>query len=125
MRASAGAPTAAAPRRRGRPDPRVLDSARHQWGEGARRLEAERPDDVRYAQLCDLVDAVTAELRRRVGQHFTLTELAGVHGGAEDWVRDVVRDATPAKARVGIRDVALVQDAAFGAYARGALDWSP
>ena len=44
---------------------------------------------------------------------------------AEDWVRDVVRDSTPAKARVGIRDVALVQDAAFHVYSRGADDYTP
>ena len=103
----------------------VLDSARYQWEEGARRLRAEAGDPVRYRQLCDLVDAVVGALRRHVGQHFTMAELASVHAEAEDWVRDVVLEALPPKARVGIRDASLVQDVAFGLYARGAGDFRP
>lgn len=103
----------------------MLESARHQWEEGNRRLGAEARDPVRYGQLCDLVDAVVAALRRRVGQHFTLSELVSVHGGADDWVRELVRDAIPEKPHVGIRDAALVEDAAFAVYARGATDWEP
>ena len=45
--------------------------------------------------------------------------------GSEDWVRDVVVRSAPPKARAGIRDVALVQDAAFAHYARGASDDPP
>jgi hypothetical protein len=103
----------------------MLESVRQQWREGARRLAAEQPDPIRYAQLCDLVTEVTAEIRRRVGQHFTLAELAAAHAEADDWVREVVRDSTPPEARAGVRDAALVGDAAFAAYARGAVDWSP
>jgi hypothetical protein len=103
----------------------MLDSARHQWEEGRRRLEAEGAEGARPRHLALLVDAVEDELRRRVGQTFTLTELAGEYGGAEDWVREVVRNTAPPKARAGIRDTALVQDAAFAQYARGALDYSP
>jgi hypothetical protein len=101
------------------------ESTRQQWREASRRLAAEKRDPIRYGQLCDLVDVVVAELRRRVGQHFTLSELASAHAGADDWVREVVRDATPAKPRAGTRDTALVGDAAFDLYARGASDWSP
>jgi hypothetical protein len=103
----------------------VLESARFQWEEGSRRLAAETADPVRHRQLCDLVDAVVAELRRRIGQHFTLEELAGAHGVAEDWVREVVLESAPEKARVGVRDVTLVQDAAFHAYSRGAGNYRP
>jgi hypothetical protein len=103
----------------------VLESARQQWEEGSRRLGAEASDPVRYGQLCDLVDAVVATLRRRVGQRFTLSELASVHVGADDWVRELVADAIPEKPRVGVRDAALVADAAFAVYARGATDWAP
>ena len=103
----------------------MLESARQQWEEGSRRLGAEARDPVRYGQLCDLVDAVVAGLRRRVGQHFTLSELASAHGGADDWVRELVHDAIPEKPRVGIRDAALVEDAAFAVYSRGATDWEP
>ena len=101
----------------------VLDSARFQWEEGYRRLAEEKSDPVRYGQLCDLVDVVVARLRRRVGQRFTLSELARAHSGSEDWVREIIRESLPPKARVGVRDTALVHDAAFNAYARGAIDY--
>ncbi len=103
----------------------MLESARQQWEEGRGRLAAEAADPVRHGQLCDLVAAVVSELRRRVGQRYTLGELAIAHAGADDWVRDVVDDAMPAEPRVGIGDASLVQDAAFAAYARGAGDWRP
>ena len=65
------------------------------------------------------------ELRRRVGQTYTLYELAETYVGSEDWVRDVViREAQP-RAQAGVRDTTLVQDAAFGRYARGAADYRP
>lgn len=102
----------------------MLESARQQWEEGSRRLEAETADEVRYGRLVVLVEAVTDELRRRVGQTFTLVELAGAYSDAEDWVREVVQDVpAEAPARAGVRDVALVQDAAFHAYSRGASDY--
>lgn len=103
----------------------LIESARQQWEEGSRRLADEASDAVRYRQLCDLVDAVLDELRRRVGHQFTLAELADAHSHADDWVREVVREMTPPKAKVGIRDAALVQDAAFRAYSRGAGDYTP
>jgi hypothetical protein len=103
----------------------MLETARYQWAEGARRLESERSEGVRYRELAALVDAVADELRRRVGPTFTLADLAAHYGGAEDWVREVVvREAQP-RAQAGIRDVALVQDAAFGRYALGASDYGP
>ena len=40
-------------------------------------------------------------------------------------MRDVVVRSTPARARAGVRDAALVQDAAFAQYARGASDYRP
>ena len=103
----------------------MLQAARHQWDEGLRRLDAEGEDTARTRHLWILVEEVVAELRRRVGQTFTLTELAGVYEGSEDWVRDVVVRSTPARARAGVRDAALVQDAAFARYARGASDYRP
>ena len=103
----------------------MIDSARYQWEEGTRRLEHAERDPVRHAQLVELVGRALDELRRRVGSHYTLAELAGAHSRADDWVRDLVCDAQPPKARVGIADASLVQDAAFAVYARGAIDWRP
>ncbi|MDQ3858227.1 MAG: hypothetical protein M3327_07245 [Actinomycetota bacterium] len=104
----------------------MLEAARVQWDEGMRRVEAERGDVARYRQLSALVDAVGDELRRRVGQTFTLSELATAYTGADDWARETVLAATPSRAaRVGGADAALVLDAAFGQYARGASDYHP
>ena len=110
---------------RGRGRRVTLPAARLQWDDGVRRLEATSNEVPRYQELASLVDAVFEELRRRVGQTFTLAELADAYAGAEDWVRDVVvREADP-RAQAGLRDTALVQDAAFGHYARGATDYAP
>ncbi len=103
----------------------MLESARHQWEEGRRRLEAAGEDTARSRHLWLLVEAVVDELRRRVGQTFTLSDLAETYEGSEDWVREVVVSSTPPRARAGIRDTALVQDAAFAQYARGATDYAP
>ena len=103
----------------------MLETARYQWDEGRRRLEATGPETARYRHLVLLVDAVADELRRRVGQTFTLAELADAYEDAEEWVRDVVDRSTPPRSRAGIRDAALVQDAAFGRYAHGASDYRP
>jgi hypothetical protein len=103
----------------------MVDSARYQWDEGLRRLEETGPETARYKHLAELVDAVVDELRRRVGQTFTLADLARAYEGSEDWVRDVVVRATRPRFRAGLRDSALVGDAAFAHYARGASDYRP
>ena len=102
-----------------------VESARYQWAEGKRRLADAGEDTVRARHLGILVDAVVDELRRRVGRTFTLADLAGAYDGAEDWVREVIGRAAPPRARAGIRDTALVQDAAFAVYAQGASDYRP
>jgi hypothetical protein len=114
----------------------TLETARYQWEEGARRLEAAGDDATRHRHLVLLVEAVSDELRRRVGQTFTLTELAEAYERAEDWAREVVVRSLPDPGadarrgggepfRAGVRDVALIQDAAFALYARGASDYRP
>jgi hypothetical protein len=103
----------------------MLPTARLQWDDASRRLQATARDTRRYQELSSLVDAVVDELRRRVGQTFTLDELADAYSGAEDWVREVVVREADLRARAGLRDTALVQDAAFGQYARGATDYAP
>jgi hypothetical protein len=103
----------------------MLESARQQWEDGMRRLDKIGAETARGRHLWLLVEAVLGELRRRVGQTFTLAELARAYEGSEDWVRDVVRTAAPPKAQAGIKDVVLVQDAAFAHYARGASDYRP
>src|SRR5215211_6502129 len=63
---------------RGRPVVAV-DHVRYQWDEGRRRLEAAGEGTARSRHLLLIVDAVVDELRRRVGQTYTLNELAGAY----------------------------------------------
>ena len=53
-----------------------LDTARHQWEEGDRRLRASVSDPDAYETLMAQVEAVIEALRRRIGEHFTLAQLA-------------------------------------------------
>ncbi len=96
---------------------------RQQWDEGRRRVEGARRDAPRYARLHDQVDLVTAELRHRIGTTFSLDELADVYAGADDWARALLHDAAPEGSP--LPEAALVTDAAFHAYARGATDYAP
>lgn len=93
-----------------------FESARQEWEEGYRRVQAEAGDRALYLQLMEQVDAVRDELRRRVGQTFSLAELDRAYRDADSWIRETVRDP---------RRVSLVGAAAFHLYSRGASDYKP
>jgi|SRR5215207_6280293 len=101
----------------------VVEHARQQWEEGHRRLEAEARDRRRARFLYDGLSVVHDELRRRVGETFTLADLAEAYDGAEDWARETI--AEQAAAPGWAQTVTLLTDAAFHAYARGAVDYRP
>ena len=94
---------------------------RHEWEEAHRRLEDERGDRRRYERLLEQVAIVTDELRKQVGQTFTLAELAAAYRDAERWARAAVEEHAPSPGWP--RDLALVVAAAFYAYQRGAMDY--
>jgi hypothetical protein len=100
-----------------------LELARQHWQDGNRRIEATRPDRRRYVDLVGGIDLVVAQLRKRVGQNFTLGELADAYDGADEWVRELLDDADPDGS--GPTEPGTVADAAFHAYARGAADYRP
>jgi hypothetical protein len=101
-----------------------LEIARMQWADGSRRLAQlretttarEREDYER------VVVAIVAELARRVGQTFTLEELARAYEESGDWARDVALRMT---SRVAAQDLSVVGDAAFDRFSRGAGDFRP
>ena len=100
-----------------------VESARHQWEDGRRRVAAVARDDPRaHRRLLEQIDVLTDELRRRVGLTFDLDELSRVYGDAERWTYDAL-----AESGVPVRpgEEATAQDAAFGLYARGARDYVP
>jgi hypothetical protein len=94
---------------------------RQEWEDGDRRLEAERGDRRRYERLLQQVAIVTDELRKQVGQTYSLAELAAAYRDAERWAREVVEERAPSAGWP--RDLALVLAAAFYAYERGAVDY--
>lgn len=96
---------------------------RHEWEDGTRRLERTQDDTRRYHQLLELLDLIVDELRKRVGQTYTLEELARAYVGAEAWARELLddRSALPSWPR----DLTTVLAAAFDAYQLGAVDYTP
>jgi hypothetical protein len=100
-----------------------LELARQQWRDGNRRLEEARGDGKRYHRLVEGTNQVVDALRRRLGQSFTLAGLATAYGSADDWVLELLEDTDPDGA-VPL-EPGTVADAAFHAYARGAVDYRP
>jgi len=99
-----------------------IELARYQWQEGRRALERARRDRPRYGQLTREVEIVTAALTRRIGQVFTLGELATVYETADRWVFEAIHEAFPERAPSAASTVA---DAAFDASSRRASDYTP
>ena len=100
-----------------------VEVARQEWEEGTRRLEAGREDRRRYQQLVELLELVLDELRKRMGQTYTLAELVDAYRESDRWAREVLdeRAGTP----TWPRDLTVILAAAFDAYQRGAIDYEP
>lgn len=100
----------------------ALDTTRREWEESHERLESER-DRTQYLQLLVQVELLVGELRKRVGQTFTLADLAEAYDGADRWAREALAEA--GAPRGWPRTFATVTGAAFHQYARGAVDYRP
>lgn len=100
-----------------------VESARRDWEDGYRRLQEESRDPARAARLNRQVEVVTQELRRRVGSTYTLGQLAGAYAESERWARETI--AERAEVPDWPQTLAVVGDAAFHLYARGAVDYRP
>jgi hypothetical protein len=99
-----------------------LESARLEWERGYRDLLEATRDPAQDERLRAQVEAISAELRRRVGGTYTLRELADEYGAADSWARAVLAEqAAPGWPRT----LATVEGAAFHLYARGAVDFAP
>ena len=101
----------------------ALETARAEWEDAHRRLESYAGEPERFARLLDQVEAVTDELAKRVGQTFTLAELAEAYGSFDRWSRDAVAERAPAPGWP--RTLSLVEGEAFHRYQRGAVDYEP
>jgi hypothetical protein len=101
----------------------MVDVARQQWEEGNRRLQAQASDPERYGRLLELLEVAMEELRKRVGERFTLAQLADVYGGSDRWMGAAVEERVDAPG--WFQQLSVVQDAAFYNYARAATDYTP
>jgi hypothetical protein len=100
----------------------AVEHARQEWEHGYRRLEATAGDGRLYRRLLEQVEVVTVELRRRVGQRFTLAQLAEAYASADDWSREAL---TRDSGALDLAHATTVADAAFHLYSRGAVDYTP
>ena len=97
----------------------AVQNARLQWEDGYRRLKEHASDRPTYQRLLAQVDVLIDELNRRVGQTFTLSDLAAAYEDADRWLLEVLPPGA------GAVQLGLVEDAAFHLYARGAVDYTP
>jgi hypothetical protein len=97
-------------------------TVRHEWADGYRRFESER-ETAHYRALLAQLDAVTAELRRRVGSVYLLDELAAEYGRSDVWAQRLLTELSPPDRWAPGLSTAV--DAAFHFYARGAQDYEP
>ena len=99
-----------------------LDSARLEWQHAYRDLVEAARDPALGDRVHLQLEAISAELRRRVGGSYTMRELADEYVAADGWARAVLADQG---APGWPRTLALVEGAAFHLYARGAVDYAP
>jgi hypothetical protein len=99
----------------------MVESAVQEW-EQAYRAFVDVGDPALVDRLGPQLEALIAELRRRVGGTFTIQELADEYVRADVWARDVLSELD---VRDWPRTLSLVEGAAFHLYGRGALDYQP
>jgi hypothetical protein len=95
-------------------------SASYQWREGERRVR-ETPPDERLA-MDRVVDAIVAELRRRLGGPFMIDELVDLYDQGTGWCSDIAYSVAPGAPWAW--DARITADAAFGRYVREASDYA-
>jgi hypothetical protein len=99
-----------------------VESAKLEWEDAYRSLVEAANDPAREDDLRRQLEAVTSELRRRLGGTFTLRELADEYVRADVWARAALAEA---EVPGWPRTLSLVEGAAFHLYSRGATDYAP
>ena len=99
-----------------------LATARLEWEHAYRDLVATARDASLEERVRRQLEAISAELRRRVGGTYTMRELADEYVAADGWAREVLAEQG---SQGWPRTLALVEGAAFHLYARGAVDYAP
>jgi hypothetical protein len=97
-----------------------FENAIYQWQQGERRLKLAPPEH--RVLLERIVDALVAELRRRLGGRFSADELPQLYGQGTSWCLQLAMCAAPEDPWAW--DSGVVVDAAFGRYLREAADYA-
>lgn len=97
-----------------------FESAIHQWRQGERRLRQAPPERIRLLER--VIDALVAELRRRLGGRFSAEELANLYAGGTGWCLQLAMAIAPDDPWAW--DTGIVVDAAFARYLREAVDYA-
>jgi hypothetical protein len=97
-----------------------FENAIYQWQQGERRLQ--RAPLERRQLLERVIDALVAELRRRLGGRFSAQELVELYGAGTGWCLQVAMRVAPADPWAW--EAGVVADAAFARYLREASDYA-
>lgn len=97
-----------------------FESAIYQWQQGERRLKASPAE--RASLLERVIDALVAELRRRLGGRFSTEELVNLYDGGTSWCLQVAMKQAPEEPWAW--EAGVVVDAAFARYLREAADYA-
>ncbi len=100
--------------------PDAFPTAAYQWQDGERRLR-DAPSD-RRRTLDRIVEAVVAELRRRLGGRFRSEELVDLYEQGTTWVTEIATRVAPEDPDAW--DPRIAADAAFARYLREATDFA-
>ncbi len=97
-----------------------FETAAFDWRAAERRVQ-ETPPDERLA-MERVIEAIFAELRRRIGITFTADELADFYDAGTDWCLELAQRVAPDAPWAW--EASTVVDAAFHRYLGGATDYA-
>jgi hypothetical protein len=97
-----------------------FENAIYQWQQGERRLRGAPAE--RTMILEQVIAALVAELRRRLGGRFNSQELVDLYAASASWCLQVAMNAAPEEPWAW--EAGTVVDAAFGRYLREASDYA-
>jgi hypothetical protein len=97
-----------------------FETAIYQWQQGERRLRAAPAQ--RRALLERVIEAIVAELRRRLGGRFSVDELVALYESGTAWCLQTAMTLAPDDPWAW--ESGVVVDAAFAKYLRDAADYA-
>ena len=97
-----------------------FETAIYQWQQGERRLSAATAE--RQVVMERVIDALVAELRRRLGGRFAAEELVDLYETGTAWCLQTAMKVAPEAPWAW--EAGVVADAAFARYLREAADYA-